>query len=66
MRQARHPTNPGRRIERVLSGSLPPQLLPVRGVSGVNMYPGSTDDGWAAPPPVVLDDGTIAQLLKDG
>lgn len=32
----------------------------------MNVHPGSSDDGWAAPPPVVLDDGTIAQLLKDG
>lgn len=33
---------------------------------GVNIRPGSSDDGWIAPPPVVLDDGTTVQLYKDG
>lgn len=33
---------------------------------GVNLHPGSEDDGWIVPPPVILGDGTIAQLLKDG
>lgn len=34
--------------------------------TGLNLHPGAEDDGWHKPPPVVLGDGTIAQLLKDG
>lgn len=34
--------------------------------AGINLHPGSTDDGWPEPPPVVLADGTWVQLLKDG
>jgi cardiolipin synthase len=34
--------------------------------TGLNLQPGSADDGWRNPPPVVLADGSIAQLLKDG
>ena len=34
--------------------------------SGVNVRPGSDDDGWTVPPPVRLDDGTHVQLYKDG
>lgn len=34
--------------------------------AGVNIAPGSADDGWEAPPPVTLDDGTRIQLYKDG
>lgn len=34
--------------------------------SGINMSPGSDDDGWTVPPPVQLDDGTRIQLYKDG
>jgi cardiolipin synthase len=33
---------------------------------GVNVAPGPEDDGWQMPPPVVLGDGTLVQLLKDG
>ena len=33
---------------------------------GVNIAPGSDDDGWKVPPPVELTDGTIVQLYKDG
>src|SRR5947209_12115778 len=33
---------------------------------GVNIEPGSTDDGWAIPSPVILEDGTRVQLYKDG
>ena len=37
------------------------------GVSpGVNIAPGSDDDGWEVPPPVILEDGTRLQLYKDG
>jgi cardiolipin synthase len=37
------------------------------GVSpGVNIAPGSDDDGWIVPEPVVLGDGTAVQLYKDG
>jgi cardiolipin synthase len=34
--------------------------------SGVNIQPGSDDDGWIVPPPVKLSDGTQVQLYKDG
>src|SRR5687767_531154 len=34
--------------------------------SGVNIAPGSDDDGWTVPPPVGLSDGTQVQLYKDG
>jgi cardiolipin synthase len=33
---------------------------------GVNISPGSDDDGWEVPPPVELTDGTRVQLYKDG
>jgi cardiolipin synthase len=33
---------------------------------GVNIAPGSDDDGWVVPPPVSLADGTHLQLYKDG
>ncbi|HEV8292700.1 MAG TPA: hypothetical protein VGP94_12290, partial [Tepidisphaeraceae bacterium] len=34
--------------------------------AGVNIEPGSTDDGWEIPSPVMLEDGTRVQLYKDG
>src|SRR3954451_11437557 len=34
--------------------------------SGVNIAPGSDDDGWVVPPPVPLSDGSVVQLYKDG
>jgi cardiolipin synthase len=34
--------------------------------SGVNLAPGSDDDGWIVPPPVRLNDGSVIQLYKDG
>ena len=34
--------------------------------SGVNIAPGSDDDGWIVPDPVRLSDGTYVQLYKDG
>jgi cardiolipin synthase len=34
--------------------------------SGVNIAPGSNDDGWKVPKPVTLSDGTRLQLYKDG
>jgi cardiolipin synthase len=34
--------------------------------SGVNIEPGSHDDGWVVPDPVSLSDGTRVQLYKDG
>jgi cardiolipin synthase len=34
--------------------------------TGVNILPGSEDDGWAKPAPVHLADGSIVQLYKDG
>lgn len=33
---------------------------------GINVEPGSNDDGWIVPPPVKLNDGTSVQLYKDG
>jgi cardiolipin synthase len=33
---------------------------------GVNVRPGSDDDGWVVPDPVQLADGTRVQLYKDG
>ena len=33
---------------------------------GINIQPGSDDDGWHVPAPVTLDDGTRLQLYKDG
>ena len=34
--------------------------------TGLNLSPGSDDDGWTVPPPVQLSDGTRIQLYKDG
>jgi cardiolipin synthase len=34
--------------------------------AGLNLRPGPEDDGWIAPPPVSLSDGTRVQLYKDG
>jgi cardiolipin synthase len=37
------------------------------GVStGLNIEPGSDDDGWTVPEPVTLADGSVVQLYKDG
>ena len=44
-----------------------PRLAKEAGASrGVNIEPGSDDDGWVVPPPVPLSDGTKVQLYKDG
>ena len=34
--------------------------------TGVNLAPGSDDDGWTVPEPIRLADGTRLQLYKDG
>jgi cardiolipin synthase len=34
--------------------------------TGLNLTPGSDDDGWTVPQPVRLSDGTRIQLFKDG
>src|SRR4051812_6381625 len=34
--------------------------------TGLNIEPGSNDDGWVVPDPVTLGDGTLVQLYKDG
>lgn len=34
--------------------------------TGINISPGSDDDGWIVPEPVELADGTRLQLFKDG
>jgi cardiolipin synthase len=45
----------------------PQQGTPGSGTSaGINLVPGSEDDGWNIPPPVTLGDGTSVQLFKDG
>lgn len=33
---------------------------------GINIVPGSEDDGWVSPAPVMLEDGTQVKLYKDG
>src|SRR5205085_4626769 len=33
---------------------------------GINIAPGSDDDGWVVPPPIRLGDGSRVQLYKDG
>jgi cardiolipin synthase len=33
---------------------------------GLNISPGTADDGWVSPPPVTLADGSQIQLYKDG
>lgn len=44
-----------------------PEVRRAAGTSpGINVSPGSDDDGWIVPPPVQLDDGTRVQLFKDG
>jgi cardiolipin synthase len=43
-------------------GAVGPQAESV----GINLGPGSHDDGWLDPPPVALSDGTAVQLFKDG
>jgi cardiolipin synthase len=44
-----------------------PALRERTGVApGVNVEPGSDDDGWIVPQPVDLSDGTRIQLYKDG
>jgi cardiolipin synthase len=56
----RHAPDPGRAI-----AQKSPQG--VEGTSsGVNIAPGSDDDGWHVPHPVTLADGTRLQLYKDG
>jgi len=34
--------------------------------TGIHTLPGSNDDGWIIPAPVLLSDGTRVQLFKDG
>src|SRR5690348_16787546 len=34
--------------------------------TGINLRPGSSDDGWVSPPTVTLSDGSEIQLFKDG
>src|SRR5450432_1547994 len=34
--------------------------------AGINIAPGSDDDGWVVPQPITLNDGTTIQLYKDG
>ena len=43
-----------------------PDQGPLGTSTGVNISPGSDDDGWVVPPPVRLSDGTKIQLYKDG
>jgi cardiolipin synthase len=50
----------------VAQGTQPTQAGDVGAAPGVNIAPGSDDDGWVVPDPVTLDDGTTVQLYKDG
>src|SRR4051812_44619771 len=47
-------------------GASPREGKPTGTSPGINIEPGSNDDGWIVPPPVVLKDGTRLQLYKDG
>jgi cardiolipin synthase len=54
-----------------IATTLPARVGHVRAVDltnayGINTVAGSEDDGWVAPPPVTLSDGTLVQLYKDG
>jgi cardiolipin synthase len=53
-----------------MAGPVPRSLTPHQGPfgtsSGINIAPGSDDDGWIVPQAVRLDDGTHVQLYKDG
>jgi cardiolipin synthase len=56
--------------------TLAPPRSPTRGMpgqgesggtsAGVNIAPGTDDDGWEVPPPAPLADGSSVQLYKDG
>lgn len=46
--------------------TVPAAVVAPRVATGVNVAPGSDDDGWVVPPPVTLDDGSHLQLYKDG
>src|SRR5436305_1931059 len=53
------------RTERPLNPGVARRLQP--GVApGINLEPGSKDDGWVVTGPVSLEDGTRVQLYKDG
>src|SRR3954451_5082768 len=43
-----------------------PCLGPAGTQPGINIAPGSDDDGWIVPDAVTLSDGTSLQLYKDG
>src|ERR1051326_5966979 len=45
-----------------------PDLMPseIGTSAGINIAPGSEDDGWVVPQPVQLGDGTRIQYYKDG
>src|SRR3954466_8124504 len=49
-----------------MQGSSPAPLGEEGTSAGINTQPGSNDDGWEIPPPVILQDGTRVQLYKDG
>jgi cardiolipin synthase len=64
-------------VERNLAGTRNVTVAPSRAAPAVSARPpaenhgintriGSEDDGWIAPPPVTLGDGTRLQLFKDG
>ncbi|HEY8748542.1 MAG TPA: phospholipase D-like domain-containing protein [Tepidisphaeraceae bacterium] len=64
-------------VERNLAGTRNVKAAPLRAAPhvpatpaaenhGINTCVGSDDDGWCAPPPVTLSDGTRLQLFKDG
>jgi cardiolipin synthase len=59
-------TAEGNNAANVAQDTQPNQAGEVGAAPGVNIAPGSDDDGWVVPDPVTLDDGTSVQLYKDG
>ena len=55
-----------RKLAERLDPHCPTTIAPHGMSSGLNLEPGSNDDGWIVPPPVRLSDGTQLQLYKDG
>ena len=60
---APRPARPAAAVQAARAG-----LCPSRAgtAPGINISPGSDDDGWVVPQPVTLSDGTRIQLYKDG
>src|SRR5688572_7504275 len=61
-----HPRPPGTGPQGQYDPNCPVEQGDLGTSAGVNISPGSDDDGWMVPPPVHLADGTRVQLYKDG